>query len=132
MSLTNYQGKCSIFISTEHQLVDFAKINFHRLSLHETSNIIILRTRNIDRGKIVHSFAEINRCCNATGWNHDVQQLLKFDALDGMQRIPCNISSELFNRDYVMKSKPVVLMNCTENWKAQNWTFEGIILLEKH
>ena len=112
-------------------MVDFANINFHHLSLHETSNLIILRTKNINRGKIVHSLAEINRCCNTTGWNDDVYQSLKFDAVDEMPRIPCNISSELFNRDYVMKSKPVVLTNCTENWKARNWTFEGIILLEE-
>ena len=129
IDFTNDPDKFNIFISTEHKLVDFAKINFHHLGLHETQDIIILRTKSTDTGKIIHTLPEINQCCNGTEWNHEIHQLLKFDAEDGMQRISCNISTEVFNRDYVMKSKSVVLTNCTENWKAKHWTFEGIILL---
>ena len=97
--------------------------------MNEVSSIIILRTRNIDRGKIIHTKAEINRCCKATGWAHDVHQLLNISVVDGIQRIPCNISREQFNQDYILKGNPVVLTNCTDDWKARNWTFEGTVII---
>ncbi len=40
-------------------------------------------------------------------------------------RIPCDIDKATFRRDYVDKRRVVMLLGCTDNWPAKDWTIEG-------
>ena len=70
--------------------------------------------------KIRHTFPPIDRCCQSNG------KRIKFDGIDNMERIHCNISSKLFQNKYVDKRKPVILTGCQKGWKAQKWTFGNL------
>ena len=54
------------------------------MDLDETSDIIILRTRNVTNGKIIHSHTEIDRCCKSFAWDNDVNSL-SFDGKDEIE-----------------------------------------------
>ena len=85
---------------------------------------MILQTRNVKRNKITHSHTKIDRCCKSFGWDQDVRHI-KFNGRDRITRIPCTISKKYFVQNYVLKRKHVILQNCTDTWKASNWTFQG-------
>ena len=95
---------------------DFESSNFAAKN-QEQSIIINLRLKE----KVRHTFPTIDRCCRLDG------RILKYDHFDNMIRMPCNISSEDFQRDYIDKREPVILTGCQENWKAKKWTFRGIL-----
>ena len=77
---------------------------------------------NLDlKERIRHTFPPIDRCCHVNG------RILKFDNIDDIDRIQCNITSNDFKNDYVDKRKPVILNGCQESWKARNWTFGNLL-----
>ena len=92
--------------------------------MQEVSNLILLRIRNIKKNKIVHSLKKLDRCCKSAGWDHTVNGL-RFGGIDEVKRILCNITKNAFLKNYVMQRKHVILKNCTDTWKANNWTFKG-------
>ena len=93
--------------------------------MESASGIILLRTRNVDLGKIEHTLSKIDRCCKSYGENLDSRKL-EFDQKDAIPRISCNISKKLFFKNYVKRRQMVILKGCHETWKAKNWTFKGI------
>ena len=102
----------------------YSKIDFQDLEIdgafknHQESGIILnLRLAE----NIKHTFPPINRCCRSIG------KRIKFDGIDTMERIFCNISSEVFQKEYVDKRKPVILTGCQKEWKAKNWTFGSLL-----
>ena len=94
------------------------------VDVEESSNIIIVLIRKSNAGHIVHNHSSIDRCCKSSGWEEDVHEL-KFDGNDKTKRISCDISKSSFLQEYVLKRKFTILTNCTDDWKAQNWTFQG-------
>lgn len=46
---------------------------------------------------------------------------------DGLERIPCNMSTEDFLARYVVPRVPVMLTGCTIDWKAEGWTREDLL-----
>ncbi|XP_071745963.1 uncharacterized protein [Lepeophtheirus salmonis] len=48
---------------------------------------------------------------------------------DTLERIDCNsITMTEFEKEYVLKRKAVMLVNCTKDWKAQKtWTIRGLL-----
>ena len=113
----------SIFF-LEHKSIDFSNILFDDDTIQEPSNIIIVLIRKSHTDGIVHSLPVIDRCCKWSGWDVDVRKL-KFDGRDETKRISCDISKPNFRQEYVMKRKFVMLNNCTDDWKAKNWTFRS-------
>ena len=98
----------------------YSKIDFSdfKTSNHPNDKIMInLQLKN----KISHTFPMIDRCCKPNG------KTLKFDGVDNMDRIFCNITKEDFKKDYIDRRKPVILLGCQENWKAKHWSFKGLI-----
>ena len=110
--------------SIAYRTIDFSKIQIHKDEFNSSSTVILLRTRNVKRGKITHPHDQIDRCCRSSGWEEDVHQL-RFGGNDNIGRIPCDISKTSFLRDYVMKRKSVILNNCADTWKAKDWNFKG-------
>ena len=101
---------------------------YSKIDFNDLESIVASKT-NQDSGltfnlrlseKIRHSFPPIDRCCRSNG------KTIKFDGIDNMERINCNISPEVFQKEYVDKRKPVILTGCQEGWKAQNWTFGNL------
>ena len=71
--------------------------------------------------QIKHRFPTVDRCCKSRG------QKIRFDNIDNMERISCDISKDEFKRDYADRRKSVILLGCQNNWKAKNWTFGNLL-----
>lgn len=102
----------------------YSEIDFNDLEINENFDgdqecgfIINLRMTE----KIKHTLLPIDRCCQSNG------KRIKFDGIDDMERIQCNISTKDFQDEYVNKRKPVILTGCQESWKARNWTFGNLL-----
>ena len=110
--------------------IDVSKIQFSHDDIHAAQSVVILRTRNVKKGKITHTLPKIDRCCKSSGWDHDANQLV-CDVDDKTERIFCNISKKSFKQNYVNRRKYVIIQNCTDPWKAKDWTFKGKINTSK-
>ena len=75
----------------------------------------------IMKDKISHTFPPVDRCCRSDGKG------LRFDGIDNMVRIHCNVSSNFFQNEYVNKRKLVILTGCQEGWKSRKWTFGNLL-----
>ena len=85
----------------------------------DDTDIILINLNEVQN--IQHTFPTIDRCCKTNG------RMIKYDKIDNVQRIHCNISKNEFKRDYTNKRKIVILTGCQEKWKAKNWTFGNIL-----
>ena len=115
------------FARTELRQIDFANITFHD---EDSTNFIILKIRNIKKGKIYHTHRSINRCCKRSESQKTVFQ--NYDSLikDNIPRISCNIDKQLFFESYIQKRESVMLTGCQEGWQSKQWTFKGMIYLQ--
>ena len=69
---------------------------------------------------IDHTLPKIDRCCKLNGGE------VKYDGIDNIQRIDCNISQKEFLEKYVNKREVVLMKGCQNEWKAKNWTIENL------
>ena len=109
--------------------IDFSKIDFSAESLDKTSNVLIIRIRNVTNAQIVHNLPKINRCCKASHASHDKH--LSFPGKDNIKRISCDIHKKEFLQEYVIKRRAIILKGCHRQWPARRWTFKGIDILSK-
>ena len=117
MNLQNEANNVARHLGTNQT---FSKVDFYdfKSSSNPDDKIMInLQMKN----KIYHTFPKIDRCCKPKG------NILKFDGIDNMDRIFCNITKANFKKDYIDRRKPVVLLGCQEDWKAKHWSFKGLI-----
>ena len=80
--------------------------------------------KDVGHDRIIHSQPKLDRCCKSSGWDQNVHDL-KFDSKDNIPRISCSITKHDFFQNHVKRRKPVILTNCTNCWKASDWSFEG-------
>ena len=85
---------------------------------------IILKTKDVSHDRIVHSQPKLDRCCKSSGWDQNVRNL-KFDTEDNIPSVFCSITKHDFFQSYVKRRKPVILTNCTDSWRANDWSFES-------
>ena len=70
-------------------------------------------------------FSEIDNCCPHNE-NFDFESVKK-DIKDDLERISCDIPKEEFFIKYVKRQQPVILLNCSSEWRAQRyWTAENL------
>ena len=49
-----------------------------------------------------------------------------------IKRVPCIISPDKFEAEYVRKNRPAILTGCSTNWRAQSeWSMMSLLGLEK-
>ena len=96
-------------------------IDFADFKLSPDPNDYITINLNL-KNMVKHTFEPIDRCCTAK------KKLLKFDGIDNMNRISCDISKDDFTKDFINKRRPVILTGCQRHWKASNWTINSLLL----
>ena len=70
-------------------------------------------------------FSEIDNCCPHN--EHFDFEYVKGDIKDDLERISCDIPKEEFFIKYVKRQQPVILLNCSSEWRAQRyWTAENL------
>ena len=106
-------------VKDKHSLRLFSQIDFADFEHTENKHNSVVLNLHFP-SKIFHSFPPIDRCCKSNGKSSE------FDRIDNMQRISCDITKDIFKREYVEKRKPVLLTGCQENWQAKNWTFGNL------
>ena len=85
---------------------------------------IVLKTKDVAHDRIVHSQPKLDRCCKSSGWDQNVRDL-KFDTKDNIPRVSCTITKHDFLQSHLKQRKPVILTNCSDSWKANDWSFES-------
>ena len=101
------------------QMLVYSKIDFADfLPTNESDDSIVLNlenTQNID-----HTFPKIDRCCKLI-------ENVKYNGIDDMERINCDISQDEFTETYVHKREAVMMVGCQDKWKAKHWTIENLL-----
>mmetsp|Transcript_14596 Transcript_14596/g.30708 ORF Transcript_14596/g.30708 Transcript_14596/m.30708 type:complete len:780 (+) Transcript_14596:290-2629(+) len=63
-------------------------------------------------------------CCTKT----EIPTIEQIQAVDTLERISCDISRKDFFENYEKRRKPVMLVGCNKDWKAQDrWSYEKLI-----
>ena len=98
----------------------YSEFDFSDLEMMEDTNDSIILNLKL-RDKIHHSFQVLDRCCKFK------EKSLRYDKIDNMNRISCNITKDEFLQEYVKKRIPVMLTGCQESWKARNLTISSLL-----
>ena len=102
------------------QMLAYSKIDFADfIPSNESDDTIILNLGNSHN--IHHTFPNIDRCCKL------IEKNVKFDGIDNMDRINCDMSQDEFTETYVHKREAVMMVGCQDKWKAKNWTIENLL-----
>ena len=98
----------------------FLSIDFNELEpTHLEGQKLVIKLKLTDR--IYDFHPKTNRCCKFNG------RKLKYDNIDNMERVSCNISRKIFHKKFVSKRKAVLLTGCQNGWKAKDWTFGNLL-----
>lgn len=95
--------------------IDFADFKKSTKIDHKVIINLTLKTN------VFHTLPKINQCCVFNN------KSLKYDGLNNLKRINCNISQEDFVRNYINKREMVMLTGCQDHWKAKNWTVHNLL-----
>ena len=102
-------------------MLAYARIDFADfIPSNDSDNTIILNLRNSHN--IYHTFPKIDRCCKLNEKN-----VLKYDGIDNMERIKCDIPQDEFTENYVNKREAIMMTGCQDKWKAKSWTIENLL-----
>jgi hypothetical protein len=85
----------------------------------DLKDFVAIRIRT--KTNIEHTLPKIDRCCKLNG------RKVEWDGIDDIPRINCDYLQEEFNSKYVMSREAVMLQGCQTNWKAREWTFNGLL-----
>ena len=98
----------------------FLSIDFNEFeSTQLEEQKIVIKLKLTDR---IHAFhPKIDRCCKFNG------RKLKYDNIDNIERVSCDISRPIFYKKFVSKRRAVLLTGCQNDWKAKNWTFGNLL-----
>ena len=99
----------------------YAQIDFADLEHSDNPNDKLILNLNMKNCNIHHTFPKLDRCCKFHGLRP------KYDGIDNMERIGCDIPKKDFIENYVLKREPIILTGCQDHWKAKNWTFENLL-----
>ena len=107
--------------------INFSRINFNEQNLNQTSNIILLKIKDVKKGSIGQNLTLIDRCCKRFKVEPNITSIK-----DEIPRASCNMTKEKFYLNYVQKRKSVILRGCQKNWRAKSWTFKGTFELNSY
>ena len=99
----------------------FSKIDFIDIVSSTNPADIIILNLNLNH-MIDHTLPKIDRCCKL---NDDLE--VKYDGIDNIQRIDCNIPKNEFLEKYVNGREAVLMKGCENEWMARNWTIENLL-----
>ena len=99
----------------------FSKIDFIDIVSSTNPADIIILNLNLNH-MIDHTLPKIDRCCKL---NDDLE--VKYDGIDNIQRIDCNIPKNEFLEKYVIGREAVLMKGCQNEWMARNWTIENLL-----
>ena len=115
-------------------------INFDEMVVSDMY-LTFVKLDNIDVGKAVvpsmdglDSYGKIDRCCSRQEFDEETVTKLKkwYPRTNDIKRVPCTISQDKFEAEYVRKNRPVILTGCSKNWRAQtDWSMMSLLGLEK-
>ena len=102
------------------QMLVYSKIDFADFILsNKSDDTIVLNLENTHN--IHHTFPKIDRCCKM------IEKNVKYDGIDNMERINCDISQDEFTEIYVHNREAIMMVGCQDKWKAKNWTIENLL-----
>ena len=99
----------------------YSKIDFADIvtSTNPADDVVIL---NLNLNHLIsHTLPKIDRCCKLNGGE------VKYDGIDNIQRIDCNIPKNEFLEKYVNGREAVLMKGCQNEWMARNWTIENLL-----
>ena len=117
----------SLSLFSEMDTINFSRIHFNEQKLDQTSSIMIIKIKDNEKGSVSHTPTLIDRCCKRFMVEPSISSIK-----DKIPRAPCNMTKEEFYLKYVQKRKSVILRGCQKQWRARNWTFEGILQLNSY
>ena len=101
-------------------MLAYSKIDFADFKpTNKSDDTIIINLENSHN--IYHTFPKIDRCCKMNG------KRIKYDGIDNMERIKCDMPQNEFTEKYVNKREAIMMTGCQEKWKAKNWTIENLL-----
>ena len=112
--------KTNVVAIQPEQNTIFSKIDFADIvpSTNPAETVIL----NLNQAQMIdHTFPKIDRCCKL---NHGK---VKYDGIDNIQRIDCNIPKNEFLEKYVNGREAVLMKGCQNEWMARNWTIENLL-----
>ena len=112
--------KTNVVAIQPEQNTIFSKIDFADIvpSTNPAETVIL----NLNQAQMIdHTFPKIDRCCKL---NHGK---VKYDGIDNIQRIDCNMPQKEFLEKYINKREAVVMKGCQNEWMARNWTIENLL-----
>ena len=98
----------------------FHTIDFADFQTTNNKSDFIIINLNLKR-KIKHTIPPLDRCCKHK------RKTLRYDHIDNIARISCDIPKADFKEQYIDKRFPVLLIGCQDDWKARNWTFHNLL-----
>jgi hypothetical protein len=102
--------------------ISLSKIDFIDIQESEDPNdYILIKLDPLLAHLISHSLPKIDRCCKLNG------EKVTYDGIDSFKRISCNIAEEDFTKEYINTRTAVMLEGCQEDWKAKEWTIDGLL-----
>ena len=102
----------------------FSMIDFSDFEMSEknSNDMIILNLELKD--KIQHTFPLLDRCCKSSKGK---KMALRYDNIDNLERISCDIPEDEFKEHYVDKRRTIMLTGCQKEWQARNWTIHNLL-----
>merc|ERR1719317_799114 len=114
-------------------------INFDEMVVSDMY-LTFVKLDNIDVGKAVvpsmdglDSYGKIDRCCSKQEFDEETETKLKkwYPRTNDIKRVPCTISQDKFEAEYVRKNRPAILTGCSKNWRTQSdWSIMSLLGLE--
>ena len=102
------------------QNILYSKIDFTDMITSTNPSDIVILNLNLNQ-MIDHTLPKIDRCCKLNGGE------VKYDGIDNIQRIDCNIPKNEFLEKYVNGREAVLMKGCQNEWMARNWTIENLL-----
>ena len=98
----------------------YSKVDFTDIVTSTNPADVIILNLNLNQ-MIDHTLPKINQCCKLNGARE-----VKYDGIDNIQRIDCNISQNEFLEKYVNEREVVMMKGCQNEWMAKNWTIANL------
>lgn len=74
---------------------------------------------NLKSVNVKHIWPTVDRCCKRPPNDFG------FENIDQISRIGCDVDKDEFFENFVQKRKAVMLLGCSDDWKAKDWTIKG-------
>ncbi len=119
----NYPNNIT-FVSSIESFEPDSQDEWRTFVANDLSRANSVNASSLSYSEIVSVEHPFKSCCKKT----EIPTIEQIQAVDTLERISCDISRKDFLENYEKPRKPVMLVGCNKDWKAQElWSYEKLI-----